>query len=487
MVVTTASTCLIGVNDLTVGAGTTTGGGTYTVGDPVSLVATVKTGFLFVNWTVLGIQVSTSSTYNFNAPAIDTTYVANFTQEVVVATTTGGLGIEIDLTLDGIDIASYQKIQPSTGSLGIEVDLNLESTFDASVYQVIKLTSGALGIKVDLNLDLFQAHMSKNIARVPYTSPLPNDMQIFDPTKMHNSFSYNYNLRNAFGSFKFTTNSDHFYIRMNPTYIGRQNMGLFINGTFSQNITVTNNSTRLLVTIAGGGTNTIEIVEGLLNKDNDILTNLVGTDILEVWVAKTSTTTVIQPTTVAKKIVWVGDSILVGYGTTEPTTKSFARLFKLNSGVEIATIGAAWDSLRNDVSGVDPTILANTIARIQALLTNSSLKTVVIEVGSNDYNLTTPADYTTFMTNLVTGIHAVDASIKILLIGEFTRFSQAETVFATSFRPAKQAIATANSSYCSYANGPTLSPNYPSNYPDLSHPNDAENLIIYNNLISLMP
>ncbi len=47
--------------------GTTTGDGTYTIGDQVTAIATPNTGYGFVNWTVNGNVVSTDATYSFIA------------------------------------------------------------------------------------------------------------------------------------------------------------------------------------------------------------------------------------------------------------------------------------------------------------------------------------------------------------------------------------------------------------------------------------
>jgi len=55
------------------GSGTVTGGGTYSVGDPVTLTATPESGYSFVNWNT----GSTDNPLTFNA-SVDATYTANF-------------------------------------------------------------------------------------------------------------------------------------------------------------------------------------------------------------------------------------------------------------------------------------------------------------------------------------------------------------------------------------------------------------------------
>ena len=60
-----------------VAGGTVAGAGTYTNGASVTVTASTNVGYVFVNWTEAGAQVSGSASYNF-AAAADRTLVANF-------------------------------------------------------------------------------------------------------------------------------------------------------------------------------------------------------------------------------------------------------------------------------------------------------------------------------------------------------------------------------------------------------------------------
>ncbi len=60
------------------GAGTVTGGGAMNDGSTATVTATANVGYAFSEWTVDGVQVSTSASYSFPVLA-DTTVVANFT------------------------------------------------------------------------------------------------------------------------------------------------------------------------------------------------------------------------------------------------------------------------------------------------------------------------------------------------------------------------------------------------------------------------
>ena len=65
--------------------GTTSGDGTYNSGASVTVAATAKSGYAFVNWTENGSPVSTLASYTFPAAA-DRTLVANFTQTFTITT-----------------------------------------------------------------------------------------------------------------------------------------------------------------------------------------------------------------------------------------------------------------------------------------------------------------------------------------------------------------------------------------------------------------
>nr|MCR5039046.1 leucine-rich repeat protein [Bacteroidales bacterium] len=67
--------------------GTVTGGGYYEGGAVCTLTAIVNEGYLFINWTKDGEEVSNSETYSFNVDG-DATYVANYEQGVVIGSGT---------------------------------------------------------------------------------------------------------------------------------------------------------------------------------------------------------------------------------------------------------------------------------------------------------------------------------------------------------------------------------------------------------------
>lgn len=483
MIATIASRCLIQVVDITVASGSTTGGGTYAENDPVTLTATAKSGFVFVNWTVNGTEVSTNSTYNFNAPSGNTTYTANFAVQVSEIATTGNFGFNINYTssTETIEINEYQGIINTSGNLGFNINYNLDSVFEALSYQGVLKTIGNLGFVIEHILDMGQAtiYYPRIINRIKHVDPVPGYMQIFDKNKMFNSIDYSPNRRNAFGSFKFTTDATTIYIKVSNNFTAFQNLDLFINETFNQAIVVTSNIQYKSLTLPVGN-KTVEIVEGITTHDGggQILT---GTDILELYVPNNSTTTILEEGAVAKKIVFLTDSIGVGAGVTNPIRESFTRLFKSTHGIESATIGAGWDSLKNHAAGT-PELISTTVSRINYLFRNTLDKRLVVTLSHNDVWVAneTPGNINIMMNNLLDVIHASDPAIKIYLVGPFTRLGS-ETQFAT-IRTNFNIICTERSGYCTYMNGPTLSPNYPLNYPDSVHPNTVESAIIEGNM-----
>ncbi|WP_292588077.1 InlB B-repeat-containing protein, partial [Mesotoga sp. UBA5557] len=75
--------------------GNVSGGGNYTHGDTVNLLATPNEGYEFVNWTENGVQVSANAAYSFTATA-NRTLVANFRLKTYTITATAGAGGNIN-------------------------------------------------------------------------------------------------------------------------------------------------------------------------------------------------------------------------------------------------------------------------------------------------------------------------------------------------------------------------------------------------------
>jgi len=111
--------------------GTVTGGGSKEIGASVTLTASAKNGYQFKQWKVGTEVVSTSATYTFNAPSVDTTYVAEF-QEAEIG--------DIEITAETDENYSYIKI---TGIEAANADTyklvidGTEEAFDATTGKTI--------------------------------------------------------------------------------------------------------------------------------------------------------------------------------------------------------------------------------------------------------------------------------------------------------------------------------------------------------------
>jgi hypothetical protein len=86
--------------------GTTSGGGAYSSGSPVTVIATPNTGYTFTNWTENGASVSSNSTYQFIISG-NRVLVANFAAagpsvNLGAAATFGGFGGSAGMTNQGI-------------------------------------------------------------------------------------------------------------------------------------------------------------------------------------------------------------------------------------------------------------------------------------------------------------------------------------------------------------------------------------------------
>ncbi|MEA3212626.1 MAG: hypothetical protein QOE70_5683 [Chthoniobacter sp.] len=74
---TTQTGAVVSTSVSPAGSGTTTGAGTYSSGDKVTVTAVANSGYSFVNWAVAGAQVSNSSKYTFTV-VTNRDLVANF-------------------------------------------------------------------------------------------------------------------------------------------------------------------------------------------------------------------------------------------------------------------------------------------------------------------------------------------------------------------------------------------------------------------------
>ncbi len=124
-----------------VAGGTTSGGGTFSEGANVTVVAEANAGYTFLNWTEGGAEVSTSSSYSFTA-STNRDLVANFSRITYTITTgaspsdggsTGGGGVVNSgdsVTVVAVANAGYSFLAWTED--GVEVSTSSSYTFTAS-------------------------------------------------------------------------------------------------------------------------------------------------------------------------------------------------------------------------------------------------------------------------------------------------------------------------------------------------------------------
>ena len=109
--------------------GDVTGGGVFNHLESVTVTATAKTGYQFVNWTEDGVVVSSNATYTFNIEG-NRTLVANFTQ---ISTRKPG-DVNGDGVIDFDDILAvldhYNGIYLLTGDKFLAADINDDGVID---------------------------------------------------------------------------------------------------------------------------------------------------------------------------------------------------------------------------------------------------------------------------------------------------------------------------------------------------------------------
>jgi len=127
--------------------GTTSGGGTYSAGTTVNVVAAPNANYSFVNWTEGGTPVSSSASYLFTVTA-NRTLVANFTTAAIAPTITSqpqdqiasiGGSATFTVAATGTQPLSYQWRKNAVnipGQTGSTFTLNNVSSGDAGPYNV---------------------------------------------------------------------------------------------------------------------------------------------------------------------------------------------------------------------------------------------------------------------------------------------------------------------------------------------------------------
>lgn len=159
-----------------VAGGSTSGGGTFDDGTPVTVVATHSPGYAFVNWTEGGLEVSNSAVYPFTVNG-DRSLVANFVPSYTITTSaspsaggsTSGGGVFIggaSVTVQASANATYHFVSWTEGAavvsssasypFTVSTDRSLVANFalNPPELQISSATAARNGSKVDVTVTI---------------------------------------------------------------------------------------------------------------------------------------------------------------------------------------------------------------------------------------------------------------------------------------------------------------------------------------------
>ena len=279
----------------------------------------------------------------------------------------------------------------------------------------------------------------------------PNYMDVID-TQFNNSLTYSAGIRSAASSFDFIYTGNQIKIKGNPTYYGTypqfSHIVIIVNYAVYQVVNITN--TNEITVNLPGGVQHIRIVEGLT-------TNPSGT-ILGTWLTylylDANKFIKIYKTTFDKRIVFAGDSIMVGANADYPSVNGFGALCRIENDFDIVITGYGYGRLK-DIAETAGKISTFT-GYLSTLFTNVTTKKLFIEYGTNDFALDSTAANTfeTWYGNLLDAVHTLDSSITIYCLSPLIR--AVDGALLDSYRTSIANLCAARSSYCIHIAGKTL-------------------------------
>jgi len=181
-------------------SGTVTGAGGYAIGSPVTLTATPKLGFAFMNWTNGTTVLSTSNPYIFNASE-DATITANFTP-------IGGIICDDDVVI-GNGTTTFNHVPISTWEHSYTQQIYLASEIgypDGGAITKISFKWNIANTQNKTNQKIFMGNTTKNaFASTTDWVTLANLTQVFQGTiALNNTGPSNYVTIELDDSFEYT-------------------------------------------------------------------------------------------------------------------------------------------------------------------------------------------------------------------------------------------------------------------------------------------
>lgn len=280
-----------------------------------------------------------------------------------------------------------------------------------------------------------------------------------------------YKIRSAHSQFKFNYSGTTIFVKavstlaaVYPTY---SYISVFINGVYNQRFQVLTTDVGYQKITLPAGDKELMFIEPLVSRIND------AGDILGVFITGILgevNFTNIAPANVAEKLVFLGDSIVVGGNADNPSSEGFPNLFMIENDKEVVILG--WGYAGMDSFGSSAGLITAAVGYITSAFSNvTTTKKLIISLGTNDYAVKgiTANNFETYYGDLLDAIHLADADIQIWCISPILRGDAKEDATLDDFRSRVADVCTARPSYCTHITGKTIL-SYPADYDDAVHP-----------------
>jgi head-tail adaptor/lysophospholipase L1-like esterase len=302
---------------------------------------------------------------------------------------------------------------------------------------------------------------------------------VFDNAITYSTSGGEFERRSSYSEFSFNTTDTTIYVTANPRIStpSYARLSVYIDDDFYSDVYYTTWAEQAITVPSGN--KKVTLVESM-----NALSSYAGTHITSV-VAKNFTK--VNNGNIAEKIVFIGDSIAVGDGATNPEREGFARLFRTNDDKQEAfyAYGAATLNAIASKAGY----ITTTVGYVTTLFSNvTTTKNLLIEMGTNDAGAgVAHATFKTWYGNLLDAIHAADATIKIYCLSPLNRTDGAAEALLVDYRTDIGDLCTARAAYCTHINGNgIINPALPADSADGLHPTTAGHLKVYNAVNTVM-
>ena len=283
-------------------------------------------------------------------------------------------------------------------------------------------------------------------------------------TVFANSINYSievgYNKRPTNALFGFNTTSINMSVKAVSTG-GRNNIGLYVDGVFNQELTTVDGVWTNAILPAGS--KLVELIEqrvGTSSLDGCRITDLQTEPVLY---SRTN------PTNVSERIVVISDSIGNGSSSSNQYSTGYMQQFKFTDSRNVTVLAFGGAKLQ-DYAGTAGD-RATTVGWItDAFSDTTTTKKLVVALSTNDHEVATAAtSIGSWYESLLDDINAADSDIIIYGFSPLTKST--EDALLDDYRTEISDACTARA-YATYIDGKTIL-TYPADFADLIHPNDT--------------